>query len=103
MLRPRDSELAASLCGEDVRTSAPRTGLFASLDRLLEPEGNRGTLGRAARVLEPCVGTWIWASVMAIWNALCAELFADQLPGRVRADLEEPWLEVIGTRPTFIR
>ena len=96
-------ELAASLCGEDVRAWARRPGLMARLDRLVDLSEDRVVLRRAAHVLERCVGTWIWASVIAIWNTFCAELYADQLSNQVRTDLEEPWLEVLGARPMFIK
>lgn len=96
-------DLAETLCGEDVRAWARRPGLMAKLDRIIDLSEDRVVLRRVAHVLERCVGTWIWASVIAIWNAFCAELFADQLSGQVRGDLEEAWLEVVGARPMFIR
>lgn len=83
----------------DVDALVRGRGIIARLDKLVRPDEDLRIQGQAATILPRALGKDVWHAVIGIWNASCAALLCDRLPGPLVADLERGWRVTLGSTP----
>lgn len=91
--------LTLAMTGVDLDREDEKSGVVASLGKLLEPSRDHRIEGKAATLLERRLGPGVWTSVVGVWNAFCAALLSERLDPALRTSLEAAWQTEFGPTP----